>query len=74
MLNLGKLRIKTKWKKCLKVIWVYIYSHYIYVDKESGDMLGDGITKFCHDLGIDVLDPIVLIIAYHFKVEQMVCI
>lgn len=37
----------------------------------SGDIEREGIESFCSDLGIDPLDPVILVIAFYFKAETM---
>jgi hypothetical protein len=35
-------------------------------------MLDGGITRLCEDLGIDIMDPIILYISWKFYAEKMV--
>ena len=42
-----------------------------YKSSTSEDIEREGIQDFCSDLGIDPLDPVILVIAYNFKAEVM---
>ena len=42
-----------------------------YKSRNSSDIEREGIQQFCDDLGIDPLDPVILVIAYHCKAEVM---
>ena len=42
-----------------------------YKNNQSGYIESEGIQTFCDDLGIDVMDPVILIISYYFKAETM---
>jgi DCN1-like protein 1/2 len=42
-----------------------------YKSLSSGLIESEGIQRFCDDLGIDVMDPAILIISYYFKAETM---
>ncbi len=42
------------------------------LDLGSMKIEGEGIEKMCGDLGIDVLDPVTLVISFYFKADRMV--
>lgn len=42
-----------------------------YADKGGDRITGGGIQRLCKDLGISVLDPITLVLSYHFKAIKM---
>ena len=42
-----------------------------YKSPTSEDIEREGIQDFCNDLGIDPLDPVILVIAFHLKAEVM---
>lgn len=38
-----------------------------YKDQNSDIISGEGIVQFCNDLGIELEDPVILVISYYFK-------
>lgn len=43
------------------------------IDPKQPDFISDtGIQKLCDDLGIDLMDPIILYISWKFSAEKMV--
>lgn len=43
-----------------------------YAEKKSEIMNSEGIMKFCSDIGIDIMDPLILVFAYLAKAKTMV--
>ena len=62
-LEFGYFLNKKDWKKS------------IYIQKlgQSNDTIEqEGIEKFCKDIGIDPLDPLILVLSYHMHAKEMV--
>ena len=34
-------------------------------------MTAEGVMQFCADIGIDAMDPVVLVVSFHMKAENM---
>lgn len=43
-----------------------------YLTKNEQSIVDNGIVLFCNELGIDIMDPVILYISYIFKAEKMV--
>lgn len=46
--------------------------HKINLGRTNERIEQEGIEKFCKDIGIDPLDPIILVLSYHMHAKEMV--